>query len=142
MRHRGTPLWQEYVDRGIIDDQRDWDKWFKCSDIDPTALSSAEVNLVRMRGYALLFCPPHFCCVPCRTYKLLRTFSRYMKKSDILKLLYSPFRRRSLSRKPDLSAMMLESGLKEPAWTHPQPVSRTLRSMGSLTGEQAGTRGR
>ncbi|MDO9532426.1 MAG: radical SAM protein, partial [Deltaproteobacteria bacterium] len=51
---------------------------------------------------------------PIRTYKLLRTFSRYMKKSDIFKLLYSPFRRRSLSRKPDLSATMLESGLKEP----------------------------
>jgi len=34
-----------------------------------------------------------------------------MKKSDLLKLLFSPFRRRSLSRKPELSAMMLESGL-------------------------------
>jgi hypothetical protein len=33
--YRGTPLWQEYIDRGIIDDERDWHKWFKCSDIDP-----------------------------------------------------------------------------------------------------------
>ena len=32
--YRGTPLWQEYVDRGIIDDERDWQKWFKCTDID------------------------------------------------------------------------------------------------------------
>ena len=39
--YRGTPLWQEYVARGIIDDERDWHKWFKCSDIDPTALPSA-----------------------------------------------------------------------------------------------------
>ena len=104
---------REYVDRGIIDDQRDWDKWFKCSDIDPTALSSAAVNRVRMRGYAYLFVRRLF-LRPVRTYKLLRTFSRYMKKSDIFKLLYSPFRRRSLTHKPDLSAMMLESGLKEP----------------------------
>ena len=33
--YRGTPLWREYVARGIIDDERDWHKWFKCSDIDP-----------------------------------------------------------------------------------------------------------
>lgn len=118
--YRGTPLWREYVERGIIDDQRDWDKWFKCSDIDPTALSSTAVNKVRMRGYAWLFARRIF-LRPIRTFKLLRTFSRYMKKSDIFKLLYSPFRRRSLTRKPDLSALMLEAGLKEPV-TGPVPI--------------------
>ena len=92
--YRGTPLWQEYVDRGIIDDERDWHKWFKCSDIDPTALPSAEVNRLRMKGYALLFARRIF-GRPIRTYKLLRTFGRYMKKSDIFKLLCSPFRRRT-----------------------------------------------
>jgi hypothetical protein len=56
-----------------------------------------------MRGYAWLFARRLF-QRPFRTYKLLRTFSRYMKTSDILKLLYSPFRRRTLSRKPDLPA--------------------------------------
>jgi hypothetical protein len=50
---------------------------------------------------------------PFRSYKLLRTFGRHMKASDILKLLYSPFRRRTLSRKPDLPAKMMEPGLKE-----------------------------
>ena len=70
--YRGTPLWQEYVDRGIIDDERDWDKWFKCSDIDPTALPSAAVNRLRMKGYALLFARRIF-RRPIRTYKLLRT---------------------------------------------------------------------
>ena len=111
--YRGTPLWREYVDRGIIDDERDWDKWFKCSDIDPTALSSAAVNRVRMRGYAWLFARRIF-RRPIRTYKLLRIFGRHMKTSDILKLLYSPFRRRTLSRKPDLPARMIELGLKAP----------------------------
>ena len=111
--YRGTPLWREYVNRGIIDDERDWDKWFKCSDIDPTALPSAEVNRVRMKGYAELFARRIF-QRPIRTYRLLRLFSRHMKKSDMLRLLWSPFRRRTLSRRPDLPAWMMELGLKEP----------------------------
>jgi len=101
--YRGTPLWQEYVDRGIIDDGRDWHKSFKCVDIDHTALSGAEVNRVRMKGYALLFAHRIF-CRPLRTYKLLRLFSKHMKGSDILKLLWSPFRRQTLSPNPDLPA--------------------------------------
>lgn len=111
--YRGTPLWREYIDRGIIDDERDWDKWFKCSDIDPTALPSAAVNRVRMKGYALLFARRIF-GRPIRTYELLRMFGRHMRKSDLLKLLWSPFQRRTLSRKPDLPARMMELGLEEP----------------------------
>jgi hypothetical protein len=41
-------------------------------------------------------------------------FGRHMKKSDLLKLLWSPFQRRTLSRKPDLPARMMELGLEEP----------------------------
>ncbi len=101
------------VNRGIIDDERDWDKWFKCSDIDPTALSGARVNRVRMKGYALLFARRIF-WRPFRTYKLLRIFGRHMKKFDLLKLLWSPFRPRTLSRKPELPALMIDLGLNEP----------------------------
>jgi anaerobic magnesium-protoporphyrin IX monomethyl ester cyclase len=111
--YRGTPLWQEYVNRGIIDDERDWDKWFKCSDIDPTALPSTAVNRVRMQGYAWIFARRIF-VRPLRTYRLLRIFGRHMKKSDLLKLLWSPFRRRSLSRKPELPAWMIDLGLEAP----------------------------
>jgi radical SAM superfamily enzyme YgiQ (UPF0313 family) len=110
--YRGTPLWQEYIDRGIIDDERDWHKWFKCSDIDPTALPSARVNRLRMQGYALLFLR-RLLGRPLRTYRLLRIFGRHMKKSDMVKLLWSPFRRRTLSRKPELPAKMM-AGLEEP----------------------------
>ena len=53
--YRGTPLWREYVDRKIMDDDRDCHKWFNCTDIDPTTLPSVEVNRMRMKGYALLF---------------------------------------------------------------------------------------
>ncbi len=111
--YRGTPLWREYVDRGIIDDERDWNKWFKCSDIDPTILPSEIVNQTRMRGYGLLFARRIF-GRPLQTFKLLRSFGRYMKISDILRLLYSPFRKRALTCKPELPARMLDLVIEKP----------------------------
>jgi anaerobic magnesium-protoporphyrin IX monomethyl ester cyclase len=102
------------VDRGILDDERDWHKWFKCSDIDPTALPGAVVNRLRARGYGLLFLQRIF-RRPVRTWKLLRSFGRHMKTTDILRLLGSPFRRRTLTRKPELPARMVDRGLTEPA---------------------------
>ena len=111
--YRGTPLWQEYVDRGIIDDERDWHKWFKCSDIDPTTLPSAVVNRLRAKGYGRLFAR-RLLKRPIRTWKLLRAFGRHMKASDIIKLLSSPFRRRTLTRKPELPARMMDLGIEEP----------------------------
>lgn len=101
--YRGTPLWKEYVDRGIIDDQRDWHKWFKCSDIDPTALSGETLNRLRIRGYARLFAH-RLITRPIRTWRLLHSLGRHMKTSDLIRLLSSPFRRRALMRKPDLPA--------------------------------------
>jgi len=117
--YRGTPLWQEYVARGIIDDERDWHKWFKCSDIDPTVLPSAEVNRLRMKGYAWLFARRVF-GHPIRTGRLLRMFGRHMKTSDMIKLLSSPFRRRTLTRQPELPARMIDLDSKTPSGTPPQ----------------------
>jgi radical SAM superfamily enzyme YgiQ (UPF0313 family) len=111
--YRGTPLWQEYVDRGIIDDERDWHKWFKCSDIDPTVLPSEAVNRIRMKGYLLLFRHRIF-RRPVSTFKLIRRFSRYMKFSNVMKLLWSPFRRKTLTRRPELPASMIDQGLDAP----------------------------
>ncbi len=111
--YRGTPLWQEYVNRGIINDERDWHKWFKCSDIDPTTLPSARVNQLRAEGYGTLFLR-RILMRPLRTARLLRSFGRHMRTSDLVKLLCSPFRRRTLTRKPELPARMLEAGLTEP----------------------------
>ncbi|MBN1274045.1 MAG: B12-binding domain-containing radical SAM protein [Candidatus Aminicenantes bacterium] len=111
--YRGTPLWREYVDQGIIDDDLDWHKWFKCSDIDSTVLPSKVVNHARMKGYGLLFILRIF-LRPVKTFRLIRTFGRYMKKSDIFKLLSSPFKRRTLTHKPDLPNKMTEAGLSEP----------------------------
>jgi radical SAM superfamily enzyme YgiQ (UPF0313 family) len=105
--YRGTPLWQEYVARGIIDDELDWHKWFNCTDIDPTALPSAVVNRLRAKGYAALFAR-RVLQRPVRTAKLLRAFGRHMKVSDLIKLLASPFRRRALTRAPELPARKLD----------------------------------
>jgi hypothetical protein len=101
------------VERGIIDDERDWYKWFKCSDIDPTVLPSEVVNKARQKGYLLLFAHRIF-LRPIQTFKLLRTLSRHMKMSDILTLLWSPFRKRTLTLKPELPARMLDQGLTAP----------------------------
>src|SRR4029077_18752877 len=44
---RGTPMWQKYVKRGLVDDAADWYKYFKCSNIDPTCLQGEVINDVR-----------------------------------------------------------------------------------------------
>jgi radical SAM superfamily enzyme YgiQ (UPF0313 family) len=111
--YRGTPLWRDYVERGIIDDERDWKKWFKCSDIDPTILAGEIVNRARQKGYMLLFANRIF-LHPVQTIKLLCRFGRCMKKADILKLLWSPFRKRTLTLKPSLPAPMIDQGLTAP----------------------------
>jgi len=111
--YRGTPLWEEYVTRGIIDDKRDWDKWFKCSDIDPTVLPSEELNSLRMKGYTSLFARRIF-KRPIQTLMLLITLGRYMKIADLFKLLWSPFQRRVLTRQATLTAGMDDSRLTEP----------------------------
>ncbi len=133
--YRGTPLWQEYVDRGIIDDDLDWQKWFKCTDIDPTALSGPEVNRLRMKGYACLF-GSRLLKRPLATFKLLSSFGRHMKAVDILKLLTSPFRRRTLTCRPELPAGLAASAPTEPRAT-PSPnyagVEVRLPDTGSLS---------
>jgi anaerobic magnesium-protoporphyrin IX monomethyl ester cyclase len=111
--YRGTPLWKEYVERGILNDELDWHKWFKCSDIDPTTLPSPVVNRLRARGYGLLFLH-RVLKRPVRTWKLLRSFGRHMRTTDILKLLASPFQRRTLTRRPELPARMVAAGITEP----------------------------
>jgi radical SAM superfamily enzyme YgiQ (UPF0313 family) len=111
--YRGTPLWKEYAEGGIIDDERDWHKWFKCSDIDLSVLPSEDLNRIRMKGYAMLFSRQLF-GHPIQSYRLIRSFGRNMEMSDIIKLICSPFTKRSYFEKPDLPAKMIDLGIKEP----------------------------
>ncbi len=111
--YRGTPLWNEYVERGIIDDVRDWNKWFRACHIDPTVLSCREVHRVRSAGYKHLF-RYRLSHRPLQTLGLIRKFSRYMTWGDLLKLILSPFRKKKIMEKPDLPEQMIKKGLEEP----------------------------
>jgi anaerobic magnesium-protoporphyrin IX monomethyl ester cyclase len=88
--YRGTPLWQEYVERGLVNDATDWYKYFKCSEIDPTCLSGEVINRERTAGFQRLFIYKltHY---PIQTYRLLRRFLRFMPLRDVLYLIVKPF---------------------------------------------------
>jgi radical SAM superfamily enzyme YgiQ (UPF0313 family) len=116
--HRGTPLWNEYVEGGIIDDERDWYKYFKCSDIDASVLPGEALNRIRMKGYALLFFRRIF-GRPIQSYKLIRSFSGNMEMSDIYRLLSSPFSKQTNFSEPDLPEHMIGSGTKGPIGNQP-----------------------
>ena len=88
--YRGTPLWKEYVQRGLVDDDADWFKYFKCSEIDPTCLSGPVINAERTAGLRQLFLYKvlHY---PVQTFRLLRRFMRYMPLRDVVHLIVKPF---------------------------------------------------
>ena len=89
--YRGTPLWHEYMDRGLVNDTADWYKYFKCSEIDPTCMKGPDINRVRAKGLRSLFFRKMF-LHPWQTFTLLRRFLRYMPAKDIYTLLSKPFR--------------------------------------------------
>jgi radical SAM superfamily enzyme YgiQ (UPF0313 family) len=88
--YRGTPLWKEYVARGLVDDAADWYKYFKCSEIDPTCLTGAIINDERSAGLRRLFRYKlmHY---PLQTFRLLRRFLRHMPLRDVVYLIVKPF---------------------------------------------------
>jgi radical SAM superfamily enzyme YgiQ (UPF0313 family) len=88
--YRGTPLWQEYVKRGLVSDATDWYKYFKCSEIDPTCLPGEVINDIRQQGLKRLFLYKltHY---PIQTFKLLRRFLRFMPARDVAYLILKPF---------------------------------------------------
>ncbi len=88
--YRGTPLWDEYVRRGLLDDEADWYRFFKCSAIDPTVLSGETIHRIRskeMRGLLVYKLFRH----PLQFYRVVRQFIRNMPLRDVLYLLVKPF---------------------------------------------------
>jgi hypothetical protein len=79
----------------------------------PDILTSEVVNQARKKGYALLF-RYRILHRPVKTLRLIFKFSRFMEFSNVVKLLASPFRKRTLTRKPELPASMIEKGLERP----------------------------
>jgi radical SAM superfamily enzyme YgiQ (UPF0313 family) len=87
--YRGTPLWQEYVKRGLVDEAEDWYKYFKCSAIDPTCLPGDVINDTRRTGVRRLIVYK-FLHYPRQTFTLLRRFLRHMPLRDVVYLLIKP----------------------------------------------------
>jgi len=114
--YRGTPLWQEYVKRGLLDEATDWYKYFKCSAIDPTCLPGEVINDVRRAGLRRLFIYKlmHY---PLQTFRLLRRFLRYMPVRDVAYLLMKPFLgKKSGATKSEVLSRAVEHGqLKDDA---------------------------
>ncbi|HET6675999.1 MAG TPA: radical SAM protein [Nitrospiraceae bacterium] len=114
--YRGTPLWQEYLKRGLVSDARDWYKYFKCSEIDPTCLAGETINDVRQQGLKRLFLYKllHY---PLQTYRLLRRFLRYMPVRDVVYLIIKPFlgRKRGATNAEVLSRAVEHAEMKEAA---------------------------
>lgn len=87
--YRGTPLWHEYVTRGLVNEVDDWYKYFKCSNIDPTCLPGEVINDTRRAGIRRLIIHKfrHF---PRQAFTLLWRFLRHMPVRDVVYLLIKP----------------------------------------------------
>ncbi|HUI25268.1 MAG TPA: radical SAM protein [Candidatus Kryptonia bacterium] len=114
--YRGTPLWNEYLQRGLVDDVDDWYKYFKCSEIDPTCLPGEVINRERNAGFRRLFVYKltHY---PLQTLRLLRRFVRFMKLQDVVYLIIKPFlgTRRGPTKNEVLSRAVEHASLKDAA---------------------------
>lgn len=88
--YRGTPLWNEYVERGLVDDARDWYKYFKCSSIDPTVLPGEVIQRLREEGLRKLIAFK-LLRYPIQSGRLLRRFLRFMPLKDVVYLVAKPF---------------------------------------------------
>ncbi len=114
--YRGTPLWQEYVKRGLVNDAADWYKYFKCSTIDPTCLPGELINDVRRAGLRRLFVYKllHY---PAQSLRLLRRFLRYMPLRDVVYLIIKPFlgKRKGATKAEVLSRAVEHGAMKDAA---------------------------
>ncbi len=88
--YRGTPLWKEYVQRGLVDDDADWYKYIKCSSVDPSVLSGEEIHRIRSEEMRKLIVYK-FTRRPLQTFRLLRLFLRHMSLRNVIYLLIKPF---------------------------------------------------
>ncbi len=114
--YRGTPLWQEYVQRGLVDDANDWYKYFKCSEIDPSCLPGEVIHAEREAGFRRLFRYKltHY---PIQVFRLLRRFLRFMPARDVGYLIIKPFlgTKKGATKAETLSRAVEHGALKDQA---------------------------
>jgi radical SAM superfamily enzyme YgiQ (UPF0313 family) len=114
--YRGTPLWQEYLKRGLVSDLTDWYKYFKCSEIDPTCLPGEVINEIRRAGFRRLFRYKlrHY---PVQVFRLLRRFLRYMPVRDVVYLIIKPLvgKKKGATKAEVLSRAVEHGAMKDAA---------------------------
>ena len=88
--YRGTPLWGEYLERGLVDDSEDWYKYYKCSEIDPTVLPGEEIHRIRSEELQRLLWYK-LARYPAQSLRLIGRFMRHMPIRDVVHLLVKPF---------------------------------------------------
>jgi radical SAM superfamily enzyme YgiQ (UPF0313 family) len=142
--YRGTPLWQEYVHRGLVSDVADWYKYFKCSSIDPTVLPGEVIHRIRSMGLRrlLLYKLVRY---PLQTFTLLRRFVRHMPFRDVVYLLVKPFlgQKTGATRAEVFSRAVEHEEQKSAAAEMTQLADRGARSGDPGVASRAGTdRGR
>ena len=125
--YRGTPLWHEYVKRGLVNDGADWYKYFKCSTIDPTCLPGEVIHETRSAGLRRLFIYKllHY---PVQTFRLLRRFLRYMPVRDVVYLIVKPFlgKKKGATKAEVLSRAVEHAAMKDSAAQMTQVSDETL----------------
>ena len=125
--YRGTPLWQEYVKRGLVNEETDWYKYFKCSTIDPTCLAGEVIHETRSAGLRRLFAYKllHY---PVQTFRLLRRFLRYMPVRDVVYLIIKPFlgKKQGATKAEALSRAVEHGAIKDAAAQMTQVSDDTL----------------
>jgi len=125
--YRGTPLWQEYVRRGLVNDATDWYKYFKCSSIDPTVLPGEVIHRIRseeMRKLIIYKLTRH----TRQALKLLYRFFRYMPARDVLYLLFKPFlgQKKGATKAEVISRAVEHADLKDDAAAMTQLADEAL----------------
>jgi radical SAM superfamily enzyme YgiQ (UPF0313 family) len=128
--YRGTPLWQEYLMRGLVSDAKDWYKYFKCSEIDPTCLTGEVINRVRQEGLKKLFLYK-LTRYPLQTFKLLRRFLRFMPFRDVAYLIIKPFlgQKKGATKAEVLSRAVEHAEMKDAAAQLTQLSNELLHSV-------------
>jgi radical SAM superfamily enzyme YgiQ (UPF0313 family) len=88
--YRGTPLWKEYIERGLVSDEKDWYKYFKCSSIDPTVLSGEKIHEIRSRELKRLIIYK-FLHFPLQALRLTARLVRNMPWRNVVLVFVKPF---------------------------------------------------
>ena len=135
--YRGTPLWNEYRQRGLVDDKKAWYKYFKCSSIDPTVLPGEEIHRIRSEGLRRLIIYK-FTHYPLQTARLLRRFFRYMPLKDVLHLIVKPFlgKKKGATKAEVLSRAVEHAELKDAAAQLTQVPDEILEQEMRRSGKQ------